>query len=178
VTNANLEAGAFATSWILTTGATATRANESAIMATVTPWFNANQGTMLAEFEYPVFPTFGGSIVAQEFYRLDDGTANNVLAMRTVRDGVASVYCDTLGLGFDGPNNSFSAGQICKMALAYSSAGYATSFNGGAVTSAAAATPTGINRALFSGAGAAVNLRKIRYFPMRLTNAELQGITA
>lgn len=182
------ELGAFPTSPIFPavgSPAASTRAADLGLTTPVTPWFNSAEGTMLAEFEFPYFPTYAGTVGNQELFRIDNTSATNALALRMTQAGAGSVYCETQVFAggstvFDGPNNSFLAAQVCKMTLAYGSSGYATAFNGGAVTSAAGALPTGINRMFFGGnnnAGAGY-IRRLAYYPTRLSNTTLQGLTA
>jgi hypothetical protein len=179
---AQTEADAFPTSPIITTSASVTRAVDSGIMASVTPWFNSAEGTLFADVLFPFFPAFNGAVQVSELIRLDDGTNNNLYSLRFVRDGGA--YLDGIvraaGItSFDGTNFTFPANQVCRIALAYSSAGFATVFNGGTVTTGgAAALPSGINRMLINGTGGAHYLRRVAYYPTRLSNATLQAITA
>jgi hypothetical protein len=177
VTQAQLEIGAFATSYIPTTAAAATRAADVAKVTTLTPWFNATEGTMLFEGQYgPVgaymFSLFGSSTSnriyenSSTFNRIDGGTR---LAGVFSNAQVATAL----------PNTNF------KSALAYKTADSALSVNGGnAVATAPASTglPTvlrfdiGNNSAL---AGNFLNgyVRKISYYPLRLTNAEVQAFS-
>jgi hypothetical protein len=179
---AQTEAEAFPTSPIITTSASVTRAVDSGTMASVTPWFNSAEGTLFAEVLFPFFPDFNGAVQVSDLIRLGDGTNNNLYSLRFVRDG--AVYLDGVVRAafidfFDGPAYVFSANQVCRIALAYSSAGFATVFNGGTVTTGgAAALPSGINRMLISGTGGAHYLRRVAYYPTRLSNAALQGLTA
>jgi hypothetical protein len=181
---AQAEVETFPTSPIITAGASVTRAVDIGTMASVTPWFNAAQGTMFAEFLVPFFPTYNGAVVTQELFRLDDGSSNNWMILRLVRES-ASVYCDASAASqgaflFDGVNYSFSANQVLKLAMSYDAASFATSFNGSAVSTGTIPLPTGINRALLNSptnSGAAY-LRRIAYYPTRLSNAALQGLTA
>jgi hypothetical protein len=180
---AQTEAEAFPTSPIITTSASVTRAVDSGTMASVTPWFNSAEGTLFAEVLFPFFPDFNGAVQASDLIRLDDGTNNNLYSLRFVREPGGS-YLDGLmrsaGItSFDGPAYSFSANQVCRIALAYSSAGFATVFNGGTVTTgAAAALPSGINSVQMNASGGAHYLRRVAYYPTRLSNAALQGLTA
>ena len=181
---AQTEVEAFPTSPILTTSAIVTRAVDTATMTPVTPWCNATEGTMVAEFLFPYAPTFSGSVVAQDLFRLDDGASTNYASIRMVRQSAVVLYCDCIVVAggvsvFDGPNSSFSANQVCKLALAYKSGDYGTSFNGGAVTTGAGASvPSGINRLLMGGANGGAYIRRVSYYPTRLSNATLQALTA
>lgn len=74
---ANLEAGSFATSWISTAGATATRAADVCSILTSAFPFNASEGTFLVQFS-PI-----ATLSADAFQlRLDDGTEDNRMFFR------------------------------------------------------------------------------------------------
>lgn len=78
---AQLEVGAFATSFIPTTSAAVTRSADSALMtgANFSSWYNQSQGTMFAEFDRDGFDAVAGSVVVAQ---VDDGSANNRIALR------------------------------------------------------------------------------------------------
>jgi hypothetical protein len=181
---AQTEAEAFPTSPIITTSASVTRAVDSGTMASVTPWFNSAEGTLFAEVLFPFFPAFNGAVQASDLFRLDNGTINNQYNLRFVRDGAGSAYLDGFvfasgATSLEGFNYTITANQICRIALAYSAAGFATAFNGGGLsTVGAAALPSGINRVLMNASGGAHYLRRIAYYPTRLSDAALQAITA
>jgi hypothetical protein len=164
--------------------AASTRATDFASMTPVTPWFNAAEGTLLLEASFPYFPTFNGTILGQEIFRLDDGTSNNAMVIRLVRNTGSNNYFDATasagGVGIlDSTNYSFSPGQIYRFALAYNATQFATSFNGSAVTTAATTSlPIGINRLRIGAENGAANIRRLAYYPMRLSNTTLQGLTA
>lgn len=179
---AQTEAETFPTSPIITAGASVTRAVDLSIITPVAPWFNAAQGTMIAEFMVPFFPTYNGTISAADIFRIDDGTGNNLMTLRLVRE-VSGVYCDGIAIAagafiYDGFNYSFSANQILKLAMSYSATSFSTSFNGSAVSSGTIPLPTGINRAVFADYSSAVYLRRAAYYPTKLPDATLQAITA
>ena len=153
-------------------------------MTPVSPWFNAAEGTIFLEVSFPYFPTFNGAILPHEIVRLDDGTNNNSFVLRMVKNTGSLNYFDAVSvvggvLIFDGTNYSFSPGQIYRFALAYNATQFATSFNGSAVTTTATASlPSGINRLRMRGEHGAANIRRLAYYPTRLSNATLQAITA
>jgi hypothetical protein len=180
---AQTERETFPTSPIITAGASVTRAAEVATMSPVSSWFNPSEGTMFAELVFPAFPDFNGLIVAPSVFRLDDSSSNNFYLIRMVRSASA-VHFDgfvrAAGItSFDGPSYLFSANQVCRIVLAYNAAGFATVFNGEPVTTGGpAALPTGINRLLLDATSSAHYLRRLAYYPTRLSNATLQAITA
>lgn len=73
VTKVNLEIGLFATSPIVTVGATVTRAADVATISTLTPWFNAAAGTVLLDHSLLFRKTSG----VQVGFMIDDNTINN-----------------------------------------------------------------------------------------------------
>jgi hypothetical protein len=146
---------------------------------TLTPWFNAIEGTILAEYSRP-FPAANTSELT-----INDGTAQNVIDIfsngannRVARVTVANAnqFNPTLGTGPD------AAFQVSKKILAYRAADFAACLNGGTVSTGATGTiPTVTN--LRIGRFVAVNhingwIRRIAYYPTRLPNATLQGLTA
>jgi hypothetical protein len=180
-----LELGAFATSAIPTSGAAATRAADVAVMtgANFSDWYNAGQGTVFAELTY--FGQLIGSAAASNPIQIDDGTQNNRILIRTVRDSVnpqadVTVYSggalqmDTAGLV------PVAAGTVYKRAIAYA-ANNAQAANNGAPdggTAVSFAVPVGVNALTVPGADTAMHIRRLSYYPRRLTNAQLQALTA
>ena len=184
---AQLEAGSFATSYIPTVASQVTRSAESASMTgtNFSSWYRADEGTLYTESQLPTLQTAGNPRVAS----LSDNTNNNELS---------TLYAlGTPALGFNVKvNNSFVAilsttvassaiTSASKNAAAYMVNDFAISVNGATVaTDTAGAIPI-VNR-LNIGAGPIDisgsqgingNIRKIAYYPKRLTNAELQGLT-
>jgi hypothetical protein len=180
---AQTERETFPTSPIITAGAAVTREADSAVMSPVSSWFNFAEGTILVEVLFPFFPAFNGTVQVSDLFRLDNGTINHQYNLRFVRESAGVVYLDgyvqAAGIpSFDGPGFTFTANQVCRIALAYSAAGFAAVCNGGAVaTGGAAALPSGINRVLMNATGGAHYLRRVAYYPTRLSNAQLIALT-
>jgi hypothetical protein len=178
---AQLEAGAFPTSYIPTTTTALTRAVDLASVNTLSPWFNASTGTIYAEFlrnTTPAASTF------PQFVNIDDGTVNNRLAVstnssRNLRGQVA------IGGTFTtiSTANAYTEGVVSKLALGYQALNHAAVANGGtAATDTTVNVPSGLTTMRLgdqSGGAGNVNgyLRRITYYPRRLSNAELQAIT-
>jgi hypothetical protein len=184
---AQLEAGAFATSYIPTVASQVTRSADSASMtgSNFSSWFRADEGTLYTESQLPTLQTGGNPRVAS----LSDNTNNNEMS---------TLYAlGTPALGFNAKvNNSFVAilsttvassaiTSASKNAAAYRVNDFAMSVNGATVaTDTAGAIPI-VNR-LNIGAGPIDisgsqgingNIRKIAYYAKRLTNAELVSLT-
>jgi hypothetical protein len=188
---AQLEASPHATSYIPTTSAQATRAADVSSSAqttrsadvvsvnTLSPWFNASEGTLFVEASQPVI--FAASKSAAS---LSNGTnASRLTLYRANTSSAANGYIQPGPLTFVGP--PVSAGVPWKQAIAYLGAAVAYSANGGAVISNPS---TSLNAAAFNvlaignaypGGGEFLNghIRRVRYFPRSLSNSELQTLT-
>jgi hypothetical protein len=174
VWGAQLEAGAFATSYIPTVASQVTRtADTTSIVApNFAPFYNQSEGTFFAEF------SGNGSYALA----VNDGTSPNY-------SGIVYVNSTTTrGVTASGATYQFvqmaggAAGTVNKTAYAYKLGDLAGSTNGGAVvTSTSTVIPTVIQMLIgtFGGFGQLNgHVRSIRYFPTRLSNAQLQALTA
>ena len=181
---AQIEAGAFVTSYIPTVASQVTRTADIATMTgtNFSTWYNASEGTFFSSFEaspntFTTYVAASNGVVAQNSMHMDNDGAGNMRA--AYYSGSSAVAL--LGLGAVG-----TLGAVNKMASAYKVNDFAASRNGGAVvTHTLGAVPVGVVQ-LNIGAdpsGAAVNvsnthIRQIAYFKDRLTNAQLQALTA
>ena len=186
VWGAQLEAGAFATSYIPTAAAAATRAKDFAAItgSNFSSWYNQTEGTLMAvAVPYAPIPTTANNIVAS----VNDGTISNRTALNrfsgvaTVRVGIVAanvtVYAGAVNTAWVG----FTVG---KVAVAYKSSDNKLAFNGvlDLVTASLAGVPTVTqltigdiynNTTPWNGA-----ISSITYYPRRLSDTELQSITA
>jgi hypothetical protein len=180
---AQLEAGAFSTSYIPTVTIAVLRSPDIATMTgtNFSSWYNASAGTFLASYEASpnLFATYlaasNGTVGANSFHFDNDSGGQ----MRAVYYS-GSVAQATLNLGAYG-----TAGTVNTVASAYAVNDFAASRNGGAVvTDTSGALPVGQTQ-LNIGAdpsGAAVNvtnthIRSIAYYNTRLANTTLQALT-
>ena len=178
VTQAQLEAGAFATSYIPTTTAAATRAADVAVISTLTPWFNATEGTLYAAFNVPDLSTGFPTSVC-----VSDGTGNNRIVLASnASANLLSLEMTTSGLSQVGFFPAYTSGNA-KVAFAYKENDVNYANNGVAGTTDTFATIPIVTQ-LNLGANQAPNnyinghVQTISYYPRRLSNAELQSITA
>lgn len=175
---AQLEAGAFATSYIPTVASQATRAADFASITgtNFSSWYNASEGTIYSE---SVAPLLNGS---NSVYSISNGTVSNRIASAfgtfTLFVQVGGATQASLG------SNLGVAGTYAKYAGAYKVNNFAFSINGTtALTDTAGSVPT--NNVLYIGSSASGNssflngtIKKIVYYPRRLSNAELQVLTS
>ena len=180
---AQLEVGAFPTSYIPTTTTALTRAADVASVNTLSPWYNASTGTIYAEFALTQ-PASGGN---QFLARFSDNGYNNSIADNVNGTGFAAIATASGGV-FDGTASAavvVSANTTTKFAGAYAANDLAACKDGGTVATDSTATiPSGLTRFDLGSDHAGANrvkagyLRRITYYPRRLSNAELQAITA
>ena len=167
VTNAQLEAGGFATSYIPTTGATVQRATDVCEITgtNFTSWYNPNQGTFLAQFI-----SAGGTL--PRVFEIAGITKRMVLTFPTVS---WTNETDTLTANVNG------VGASNRVAASYSSAVAAVSANGnaavtGAITNTTAATAIRIGDGTSGARSLNGTLARFRYFNRALANA-VQALT-
>jgi hypothetical protein len=171
------ELGAFATSVIPTTTTALTRAADLASVNTLIPWYNASAGTIYTEFQTP--------ITANAFQAsFNDATTNNrVGLLSNSTQFVAARNTGGAGVLFTpGTANAPSLVNVNKSALAFANTDYALCGNGGTVATASTYNLPTVTRLELGQqlTATALNgyLRRITYYPRRLSNAELQAITA
>ena len=174
------EALAFPTSYIPTTSAQVTRASDNASMTgtNFSSWFNIAQGSLYTEWFLPsLIPTsrtstqITDSSVTNRFIVQAD---NSALVTRHLGfiNGSAQIVMDI---------GSLTAGSSKDM-YAYQAGSSAASRNGSTVaTSSYANIPSGMNRMDIGNdvGGSFLNgyIKKIAYYPIRVTNAQLQALT-
>lgn len=184
VWGAQLEVGAAATSYIPTTTAQVIRAADSATINNLAPWFNPAQGTLYVEAVAPQFlRTDGGS---QFVASVDDGTASNYISLG--RTGVGNTRAQARAGGVTQADllnaGNWASASLGRFALAFDSTGSAISLNGGAAVTGpgfVASSMTRLRLGVATVDGSSTwngHIRAIRYFPRRLTNTELQALTA
>lgn len=175
-----LEQGAFATSVIPTTTTALTRAADVASINTLSPWFNATAGTLFAEVvSAPV------NTIAQQAWYLSDGTSNNSMFLRRNTSGFPSVAVVVSGVtqGDISSGSAIAGNATYKTAFAYTTNDLAISTNASAVgTDTTASIPT-VDRLVLGTSVVSTQslngyLRRITYYPRRLSNAQLQALTS
>ena len=179
VWGAQLEAGAFPTSYIPTTGSTATRAADVAFIPTSDFGYNQKQGSIVVEFDSAKLTNSG-------IYSLYANGSNGLTALVYPSNRVSYQVVD--GGAFQ-VNDNFAtynvSGQTSKVATTYSNNDFAAVLDGGAVSSdTGGSVPTATSIVLgnylavypssFHMSG---HIKSIKYYPRRLSNAQLQELT-
>jgi hypothetical protein len=172
-----LEQGAFATSVIPTTTAATTRSADIASIGTLSPWYNATEGTLYAEASPQVSNVSGCNLV-----ELSTDVQNRIGLFKLTSTGNASLAVLVSNVT-QASTNSGAWTATGKMTGAYATNDFASSLNGSAAaTDATGTVPTVTTLTLGRRTDNANvlngHLRRITYTPRRLTNAELQSLTS
>ena len=180
-----LEAGSFPSSYIPTSGSTATRAADIATIPTSAFGYNQKVGSVL--FEGKVIKANVGTTTDRRIVEISDGTTTNFISvyqdvsvdqnLRIANQdaGVLSVNADT---GY-----TLSDAQTFKVAMGIKLNNFAVSVDGGAVvtdtTGTVSNTLSQIDIGKLGGGTQYLNgyIKSIKYYPRRLTNTQLQELT-
>lgn len=172
---ADIEAGAFATSYIPTVASQVTRSADVATMTgtNFSSWYNASQGTFAVGF------TSNGFTSNAMIFSVTDGTLTNLI--QSYWSAATTITMDGGALA----TMTLTAAQntASTLAYAYKLNDYAAVINGGSVTTDTSGTPPSTmsqlnisnrNGSLFGNG----HIRQIAYYNTRLPNATLQTLTA
>ena len=171
---AQFEAGAFPTSYIPTAGATATRSADVASIPVADFGYNQSEGTFVVDFDY-VDPNNGdtnyllsGGSLARFFYN------NTGTSQWSVYSGSG---ISVSGISSDGSSN--------KAGIAMDDSGTTAYVDGGFVVYSGAVKPQGnVSYDHIAIGGVAVgtelngHIKSIKYYPRRLSNAQLVELTS
>lgn len=178
---AQLEAGAFATSYIPTAGSQVTRAADQAsiVAPNFAPWYNQSEGTFVVEADTVKPTTTSATVLAID---ASDGGINNrhYLGFST---GLAEGRTAVGGVTQVSLTQAYAANATEKLAYAYKANDFALARNGSlAGTDASGSLPTIDRMFIGNAAGSAAfldgHIRSVKYFPTRLSNAQLQALSA
>jgi hypothetical protein len=184
---ADLEVGAFPTSYVKTEAAQVTRSADVAVMTgtNFSSWYRADEGTFYLDADmYEVQSTFFRYLLS---VNTGSGVTDDLIGFiapsngNNVRGSVAAGGVSQAGL-----QTAITFNSMFKGGFAYKTNDFAASFNGGTpLTDTSGIVTAGVNRIYIAGAsdnGGGVNssthIRKVAYYPARLPNATLQAITA
>lgn len=173
---ANLEAGEGATTWIPTTGATATRAQENLTLTgtALSGLYRTDEGTLI------VFADFFTSTGVPAGVSFNDASANNFirpasLPTKTVRATMTTAAAPQVGLTLTGtlaPGDSYCA------AMSFRENDVKVCANGGSLLTDTSALIPGVTRLSCGVVGASQRLRSIMYFARALTATEILALTS
>jgi hypothetical protein len=183
VSNAQLEAGGFATSYIPTTSASVTRSADVATMVgnNFSNWYNQTTGTLSVAFDASAngsatYVSASNGTITQNSVHVDNEAGNMRAAYYSGSTEVAPLVLGAIG----------TIGATNKIATAYAVNDFAASRNGGTVaTDTAGAVPVGLTQLnigvddrLTATFYTSNHIKSISYYNTRLTNAQLQAVSA
>jgi hypothetical protein len=172
---AQVEAGAFPTSYIPTVASQVTRSADAASMTgtNFSSWYRADEGTLYAE------AISNGFVINQMIASITNGTLTN--PVQVYQDAVSQLQTNAWGNGT--VTNTITVGTNFKFAYGLALNNLASSVNGGAVSTDLSVGPAsttysqmniGNRNGLLFWNG---TIKKLAYYPQRLTNAQLQALT-
>ena len=179
---AQLEAGAFPTSYIPTTSATVTRNADVATMTgtNFSDWYNQTEGSFAVQANVYSLSAFN------RLLSVDDTTSDNRMEIYSNTSSAIRYLVETsdVSQGNIAPENTIKAQTIFNLAFGYKQNNDAIALNGGAVvldTSVLIPTVTQMQIGFSTASGAfpmSGHVHKILYWPKRLTNSALQAATS
>lgn len=177
---ANLEANNFASSWILTTGATATRSADVLTMNVSSIPFNASEGTVVIQFVQE------GLLSSRRVFGLYGASGNNILltgGAGTPAQLRWDITASSSGQASMSMTLTSAVNTLYKSACAWKANDFACVLGGGTVvTDTAGSVPTVTTLTLggtgnFGGSNFPGWLQRVQMWPRRLSNLELQRLT-
>jgi hypothetical protein len=173
---AQLEAGAYATSYIPTLGASVTRVADAASKTGISSLIGQTEGTLFAEIFIPSIATAG----TFANFTLSDGTSSNLVTIAYYPDGriqAAAIVGGSLTVNIDLTSYGLTAGTH-KFAFAYKLNDYVFYVDGVQQgTDTSSGVPAMSKFDLFDAVGATLNYKQALLFKTRLTNAQLAELT-
>jgi hypothetical protein len=177
---AQLEAGAFPTSYIPTTTAQVTRAADVASVNELSPWYRQDEGTLAVDYLLGADNSNCGVANIAE-----GATSTDRMMMRYSSGAIAQAEITTGGVSQANlAPSGYNTPGAYKRAISYSADWFQQAING-ALPSAAdtsVVVPTAVNTLKIGhevGASSFLNghIKSIKYLPRALSNTELQEIT-
>jgi hypothetical protein len=176
-----LELGAFATSVIPTTTTALTRNADVASMTgtNFSSWYNASEGTLYVEAQLQGVEGLAPAALVS----IDDVTTNNrIILRRSLVAGTANFRFVSSAGSIDANLLSGSNTGLNKMIAAFKAGDQQSANNGTLFTgiTPVASLPIVTRLAIGDGTGstpASGTIRRIAYYPTRLSNAQLQALT-
>lgn len=179
---AQLETGAFATSYIPTTGTSLTRNADIAVMsgANFSSWFNASEGTFSVRSD-----VYANNTSPARYTLLINKTGTGLIQLKVTRPNTLTgftVVDDAGVVSADLSGNALATNTFTTIVGAYKSNSFAFADGGSAATTDVSGNvPTSLTQMYIGSDGSASaqngHIAKIYYWPQRLTNAEVQAFS-
>lgn len=180
---AQLEVGSFPTSYIPTTTAQVTRAADSTVMTggNFSSWYKQDEGTFFADY---ILGADNSSLGVLYIY--DGVTLNNNISMRYSTGTIAQYMVNSSGISqVNLTSSGYSAPGKYKRAVVYAKDSFQQGINGVLPSSEATSGKVPLVTTLVIGAentagSNSINghICRIAYYPKRLSNTNLQALTA
>ncbi|UJX46647.1 DUF2793 domain-containing protein [Xanthobacter sp. YC-JY1] len=171
---AQLTAGSFVNSYIPTTSAAAARAADSLTVNTA-PFGASQYGTLLAEFSAQAPAT--GNAVAVEL--AGSGVDNIQLCRNTGGNGAVLAVTATISQMATTAGMAWPSGGVARLAIAWAANDAAWAWMGALAGSSSTYTANaGLTLLRLPAGGMNGYVRRVAYWPRRLSNTELQALTA
>lgn len=177
-----LEQGYFATSYIPTTAGAVTRQADNLIVPTSGGWFDASEGALMTQ---GVIPFLGGTTYPRTA-TLTDGTLTNYMALY-VEDAVADARRSEIvsggGVQMSQPLTAYSAGTTLRQGVTYQLNNSNIAMGGTLGTTDTSVTVPTVTSLAIGGHSASVArylngwMQKVKYYPRRVGNTQLQLLT-
>lgn len=165
---AQLEAGAFATSYIPTVASQVTRSADAASMTgtNFSSWYRADEGAWLLDIVNTKF-------TSPTYFVVQPGVTNT--AAFSINTTVWAILNENVST--NGPTTGYTIGEADKVVYSYSSSQVNATVRGLPVVSLnrTVVPLTQMNFKTTTGCG---TIKKLAYYPKRLTNAQLQAMTS
>jgi hypothetical protein len=179
---AQLEAGAFPTSYIPTTAAERTRERDVASVNTLSPWYNATEGTLYVQAQ-DMSDAAHATSQPRAVSINDNTTSNTIDVSRIPASAQVRARVDVATVNqFNSLTTAWPLATQAKVALAYKENDFAACLGGGSVSTDPLGTIPIVTRMavgnITTGNGWVGWIQRITYYPRRLSDAELQAITA
>lgn len=177
---AQLEAGAFATSYIPTVASQVTRAADVAVMTgtNFSSWYNQSEGTFVASY------ILGADSLSIGVIGVDDNTSSNVIQMRYTSGSAAQFTISVGGVTqVSLAPSGYSTAGTYKRAIAYKVNSFNQAINGALPNAEDTSGTLPVVTQARIGNEASSNfinghIQSITYYPSRLSNAELLALSA
>jgi hypothetical protein len=180
---AQLEAGSFASSYITTAGASATRSSDLPSITPISSFYNQNEGTIFVQQSQAVI----SHTTSFRFLEISNSGSTFRKPGMEIETNNLAVF-STLGgspKGVSVSSGPVSANTVYKIACAYASNNFRGALNGtltSADTTVDVATPV-VDRMSIGYATSipsfqvSCHIQKVEYYPTRLTDARMQYLT-
>jgi len=179
---AQVEVGSFPTSHIPTAGSAVTRAADAPYVTPIaSPWFSASAGTLTVSYDYGA-----PEVINMVALGLDGGSSSNAISLATTSGNTDRFIVTSNGAGaFNSGFNPFTPGVRKTTGLTWGNRRISQSANGGAVSSVTDKDlPVDLNRitlghsGYFSQSRSNGHIAKLAYYPVPVTDSQLQRLTA